>query len=192
MFEVEVEDVKNALCAISQDFKILGYGYTNETGKAEVEFFEPFDCEGVVDFVVTAYNMDPYITTLNTNIAPEKPERPNGSNQGNPEETYTYSSTAEDPNEDQIYYMWDWGDGNYSSWLGTYESGEICTESYSWEKKGSYLVRVKAKDIDGLESDWSDPLEVIMPMGKIVPLFFEFLEKYFPRAYSYITYLLND
>jgi hypothetical protein len=190
-FEVEVDGVKNALCAISQDFILLGYGYTDETGNALIEFFEPYDCEGVVDLVVTAYNMIPYMTTLNTNAAPEKPERPNGSKEGTPEETYSYSSAAEDPDEDQIYYMWDWGDGNYSSWLGTYDSGEICTESYSWNENGTYSVRVKAKDIYGMESEWSDPLEVIMPRVKIVSLFLEFLEQHFPRTYSYIIDLLE-
>ena len=86
-----MEGVKNALCAISQDYTILGYGYTDEMGNVVVEFFEPFDSDEDVDLVVTAYNMVPYITTVGTNEAPDRPERPDGHLQGNPEETYSYS-----------------------------------------------------------------------------------------------------
>ena len=193
-FEVEVEGVKGALCAISRNYELFGYGYTDSSGHVVIEFSEPILPGDDLDFVVTAYNMIPYfdlIAVTGESTPPETPEKPEGPKQGAPEETYSYSSTTEDPDEDQIYYMWDWGDGNYSSWLGPYDSGETCTESYSWNEKGTYSVRVKAKDIYGKESDWSDPLEVIMPRGKIVLLFLEFLEQHFPRAYSYIIDLLD-
>ena len=193
-FEVEVEGVKGALCAISRNYELFGYGYTDSSGHVVIEFSEPILPGDDLDFVVTAYNMIPYfdlIAVTGESTPPETPEKPEGPKQGAPEETYSYSSTTEDPDEDQIYYMWDWGNGNYSSWLGPYDSGETCTESYSWNEKGTYSVRVKAKDIYGKESDWSDPLEVIMPRGKIVLLFLEFLEQHFPRAYSYIIDLLD-
>ena len=67
-----------------------------------------------------------------------------------------------------IYYIWDWGDGNYSDWLGPYESGVVAEASYIWHSYGDFNVRVKAIDdpnsdgnfSDGLESDWSDSLLV--------------------------------
>ncbi|RLF44681.1 MAG: hypothetical protein DRN29_08030, partial [Thermoplasmata archaeon] len=49
-------------------------------------------------------------------------------------------------------------------WLGPYKSGEKIVISHSWNRRGSYEVRVKAKDIYGRESEWSDPLPVKMPL----------------------------
>ena len=76
-----------------------------------------------------------------------------------------------------IFYMFDWGDTS-SGWLGPYESGIICEAIHTWTEKGSYEIKVKAKDINGLVSDWSDPLEVSMPKSKsysnnMLQLFFE-------------------
>jgi hypothetical protein len=60
-----------------------------------------------------------------------------------------------DPDEDQIYYLWSWGDGNISNWEGPYNSGEIVNASHTWSQKGTYLIKVKAKD-QFEESEWSD------------------------------------
>lgn len=63
-FEVDVLGVKDALCAISRDYVLLGYGYTDDSGHAIIEFDEPISDDGDVDLVVTAYNKIPYITSL--------------------------------------------------------------------------------------------------------------------------------
>jgi len=57
--------------------------------------------------------------------------------------------------------MWDWGDGSYSAWLGPFDSGEVISASHAWSK-GSYNIKVKAKDVLGAESNWSDPLILII------------------------------
>ncbi|MCD6108537.1 MAG: hypothetical protein J7J89_03585, partial [Thermoplasmata archaeon] len=59
----------------------------------------------------------------------------------------------------------DWGDGTNSGWLGPYNSGETVEASHSWSEKGEYSIKVKAKDINGLESEWSDPLVISMPLS---------------------------
>ncbi len=104
------------------------------------------------------------------NTPPNKPEKPTGPTSGQPGTEYTYNTSTTDPLGDQIYYTWDWGDGNYSEWLGPYESGGSCEASYTWEEKGDYSIKVKAKDIYDLESDWSDPLPVSMPKTYENPL----------------------
>jgi len=98
------------------------------------------------------------------NNPPQKPARPSGPNSGKPGVQYIYTTSTTDPDEDQIYYMWDWGDGNFSNWLGPYNSGETTSASYTWAQKGNYNIKVKAKDIYGDESNWSDPLAVTMPL----------------------------
>ena len=69
---------------------------------------------------------------------------------------------SEDPDENDIFYLFDWGDGIFEGWLGPHESGSDATYSHTWNKKGTYTIRVKAKDINGVESDWKT-LQVTAP-----------------------------
>ena len=81
-----------------------------------------------------------------------------------------------------MYYLFDWGDESDSGWLGPLESGEEIEASHIWTEKGSYEIKVKAKDIHGAESEWSDPLEVAMPKNKAInPLSLRFLELFIER-----------
>ena len=80
-----------------------------------------------------------------------------------PSDNLTATISASDIDGDNIYYLWDWDDGTFSDWLGPYTSGTNCTETHSWIEQGTYSVRVKAKDTEDAESDWSEPLSVKMP-----------------------------
>jgi agmatine deiminase len=102
------------------------------------------------------------------NNPPEKPQTPTGKTQGKTGTSYLYSTQTSDPDGDQVYYLWDWGDGNTSGWTGPYNSGAIASAQKSWTTKGTYAVKVKAKDIYGAESNWSDPLAVTMPQNLIL------------------------
>ena len=62
-----------------------------------------------------------------------------------------------------LFYYFDWGDGTNSGWIGYYQSGEPCIVSHEWSEQGIYEIKVKAKDIYGQESNWSDPLPITMP-----------------------------
>ena len=59
------------------------------------------------------------------------------------------------------------GDGNYSEWLSPYDSGEICKVAHKWTKRGIYEVKVMAKDEYGMNSNWSKPLIISMPVLNI-------------------------
>ena len=100
------------------------------------------------------------------NNPPEKPLRPSGPNQIKPKVVYSYTSMTTDVDSDNIYYMFDWGDGNRSDWLGPFYSGETVKCNYSWENKGSFEIRVKAKDEHNFFSSWSDPLQVNLSKAK--------------------------
>lgn len=97
---------------------------------------------------------------------PEKPSRPIGVNSGTIKEEYTYVTTSQDPDNDDLWYKWDWGDNTFSEWIGPYNSGESCEINHTWNKRGDYEIRVKARDENGLESKWSDSLVVTMPKNK--------------------------
>jgi hypothetical protein len=73
---------------------------------------------------------------------------------------YTFCTTTTDPDNDDVYYWFDWGDGNNSDWIGPFASGETACVNYSWTQKGTYQIKAKAKDTDGQESPWSDPLSI--------------------------------
>jgi hypothetical protein len=122
---------------------------------------------------------------------PSKPTRPNGPNNGECGIEYYYTSSSIDPDNDNIYYKFDWDDGTNSNWLGPYSSGASINTSHIWEKTGSYNIKVKAKDVNEMESDWSDPLTISMPKlnNRLLDYFINFLENH-PIIYK-ILQLLN-
>lgn len=108
-------------------------------------------------------NFSSFLTVL-VNDPPKIPTI-NGKLKGNPGTSYSYSIITTDPNDDRLYYMIDWDDGNITDWKGTYNSGETVNISHVWSNKGTYFIKVKAKDIHGAESDWSS-FEVKMPKSR--------------------------
>jgi len=112
------------------------------------------------------------------NICPNTPTTPTGPSTGKINEEQTFFTKTIDLDKDSVYYLFDWGDGSDSDWLGSFESGEQCEASHTWETKGDYEIKVKARDVHGLESEWSDPLQVSMPKNKIINLFERFLENH--------------
>jgi len=126
------------------------------------------------------------------NLAPNKPSKPSGPIQGKAGVEYSYTTSTTDPDGDQIYYFWDWGDGNNSGWLGPYTSGATCEAKHSWDAKDNYNIKVKAKDIYGKESAWSDPLPITMPYSYNPMLqFLERLFERFPNAFPILRHLLG-
>jgi hypothetical protein len=128
---------------------------------------------------------EPHVISIVENQPPEIPVI-TGPSQGKPGTIYLFRTSTIDPDGDDVYYIWDWGDGNYSNWLGPFPSGHEVGEKYSWDEEGAYEVRVKAKDIIGLESEWSEPLPLTMPYS-YNKLFMQFLNKLteqFPNTFQ--------
>jgi len=89
-----------------------------------------------------------------TNAPPATPGAPTGPTSGKMGIDYTFSASTTDPEGDDVQFMFDWGDGNYSDW--TTPSSGSGSASHAWYAVGSYDVKVKAKDaVHGGESDWS-------------------------------------
>lgn len=101
------------------------------------------------------------------NHPPLTPSRPNGPSTGKTNREYTYSTSTTDPDDDKIMYMFDWGDGTESRWLGPVDSGEIIQADHEWDTKGIYEIKVKARDINGELSEWSETFSVSMPKYKV-------------------------
>jgi hypothetical protein len=101
------------------------------------------------------------------NDPPNTPEKPSGRTTGRIGVEYTYKTSAVDPDGDQVYYKWDWGDGSFSDWLGPVNSGEEASASHAWSE-GSYNIKVKARDDLELESEWSQSLAVSIPRTRAI------------------------
>jgi PKD repeat protein len=73
---------------------------------------------------------------------------------------YTYTvDPVQDPNGDDVFYLFYWGDGTDSGWVN------VPHASHAWTAVGNYSMKVKAKDSYGALSAWSESLLV-----QIVPL----------------------
>ena len=103
-----------------------------------------------------------------TGEPPLKPSIPSGISEGMHSKSYSYTTSTTDPNSgDQIFYKFDWDDLTPTDWIGPYDSGESASASHKWNKPGSYDIKVKAKDLAGSESVWSDTKTV--EMGNTAP-----------------------
>ncbi len=111
-----------------------------------------------------------FSTKSNTNSPPDKPVKPSGPSSGSAGVSYSYSSHTIDADGDMVYYLFDWGDGSNSGWLGPYASGQEVNASHTWSEMGSYAIKVKAKDTVGAESEWSDTMAVSMPLAYHFPM----------------------
>jgi len=96
------------------------------------------------------------------NQPPSKPIILSAPTFGRPEVQLDFSTVAIDPEVDQIYYMWDWGDGELSGWLGPFASGQTSEAHHTWDESGEFEIKVKAKDSNDAESYWSEPVQIII------------------------------
>jgi len=129
------------------------------------------------------------VNSTATNNPPEKPSKPSGETQGQTGTSYPYSTSAIDPDGDKLEYGWDWdGDDTVDEWDNNnsnyYLSGTPISTSHAWPTDGTYNIKVKAKDIYGEESEWSDPLSITMPKNKgLYFILLDCLERFFPQIY---------
>jgi hypothetical protein len=78
-----------------------------------------------------------------------------GPSRGRPDVEYTFwIELPVHPEGDQMYALWDWGDGTSEEWRGPYDGGTNASASHAWQQRGQYEIRVKLKDESG-EGGWS-------------------------------------
>jgi hypothetical protein len=119
--------------------------------------------------------------------SPTQPTQPVGPTTGIWNVEYSYTSSATEPDGEQMYYLFDWGDGTSSEWLGPYSSGSTVTGTHIWTILGTFNVKVKARDIWGAGSAWSDPLVVTITDNNVpsVPVITGTMEGTPGNAYLY-------
>ncbi len=82
------------------------------------------------------------------NSPPTRPERPSGPSSGLVNTGYTFSTNATDPDGDDIWFLFDWGDGADSGW-------GPASASHAYRRTGTYEICVLAEDEHGAQSNWS-------------------------------------
>jgi hypothetical protein len=127
---------------------------------------------------------DPALSFFETeepqNNPPDKPTI-SGPNTGKPDIEYEFTFLTTDPDNNDVYYYIDWGDGN-GSWIGPYSSGADVVLNHTWSTGKKHTISAKAKDIFNEESNWTT-FEIDLPRNvfSIKSLFLKFLENLLHR-----------
>ncbi len=99
------------------------------------------------------------------NTPPDKPSI-DGRIIGKVGDSYNYIFRSYDNEEDYIAkYIVDWGDGNELIITGPFRSGLQISANHTWAIKGYYIIKAKAIDVYGGESDYAI-FSIGMPKGK--------------------------
>ena len=96
----------------------------------------------------------------NENNPPNTPIKPIGPTFIERGVTYTYNSSASDPDHDQVRLRFDWGDGSVSNWTTFVDSNISISSSHAWSSISTYSISAIAQDKNGTNSSWSPILNV--------------------------------
>lgn len=114
---------------------------------------------GVAEISVRVCNNAP------ANEPPYAPTIPTGPPQAEPNLAIEFETGSYEPESDELYYQWDWDNGEFSGWIGPYSVGDPCLLSHTWTDTGAVEIRVQSKDSWGALSDWSAPKSVHISYG---------------------------
>jgi len=122
--------------------------------------------------------------------APPNPPIIEGSTEGDAGTEYVYKFLIYDPDNNPVQVFVDWGDGT-SGWSYEAASGQRIWLYHTWSEEGTYIIKAKARDVLGEESNWTT-MEVIMPFSYEPPHFhfINWLLERFPNAFPILRYLL--
>jgi hypothetical protein len=130
--------------------------------------FDPVNLlQWTAGYGITPYWPDPILAEI-LNNPPKMPNIPEGSDNGIPGTSYSYSTIAVDPDGDQLKYTFDWGDETEST-TPLINSGVAASASHTWSKAGKYEIRAMTTDSKGGLSQWSASLNVTINTPPVKP-----------------------
>lgn len=136
----------HAICHQEYNFNDFYHSPLDQIGNMDIEY-----CTRIAKLEIAT------LCELAVAEPPEIPTKPEGPEEWIINVETTFYSTTTDPQGNQIYFLFDWGDGNLSDWIGPYNSGETGKASHNWSELGEYEIKAIAKDIYGVQSNWSEP-----------------------------------
>lgn len=96
----------------------------------------------------SGYSSELVHTTGSPNNNPTDPTAPNSPSNGYVNTSYTFNTSASDPDGNALEYQFDWGDGTSSIW-------GAASRSHSWSSAGTFCIRARARDTHEALSGWS-------------------------------------
>ena len=153
MFKAWFADGVDFTCGMTNAALYYLYQYYSGGGNTQY-YYEEYNLLG--DPSVKIWSDSP-----NPDLPPATPNTPSGPTVGVTYVSDAYTVTVPaDPEGQQVFMLWDFGNGNQSNFLGPYNAGDQAQVSYDWQDPGTYNLRVLAMDVNGSKSGWSDPLVV--------------------------------
>jgi outer membrane protein assembly factor BamB len=124
------------------------------------------------------------------NKPPETPKEISGPKYYRLYVEYTYNTNTYDPDGDQLYYKWWWGEGG-TDWCGPYSSNETVEIKITFFYEYPQTIKVIVQDSSHARSDWAE-LEVRVPRDKTIlnSFFLRLLERY-PLLKDVIHFIQN-
>jgi len=146
-------------------------------------------------------SVDIFDTIVSIEFGASSPSKPVGETRIKPGVTYTYESSINTQGDywNKILYKFSWGDGTETEWL------ESATASHSWNRAGSYQIKVKAllthesTDVDDAENiketDWSESIYISLskdtsstgPLNRLI----QYILGKYPNAFPIMRILLG-
>jgi len=138
----------------SKYFCNLNYGWDHYAEYIDMFTFNLFGEPSLNIKGISVENLPPNIPVID------------GQNTGRPDLKYDYHIIVSDPDNDNLYVKWNWGDGTSSDLIGPITSGSEVSGSHIWNTKGSYKISVDIEDEHGLSvTAYKD---VTIPRNKIM------------------------
>jgi outer membrane protein assembly factor BamB len=125
---------------------------------------------------------------VDSNTPPEKPTI-SGSPYCEFEETYILYVSANDTDNNPVSFYIGWGDGAYDN-VGSFASGEPRLLRHNWLKSGNLIIKVKAKDEFGGESNIASLTVSVTKDRAINSFLLKFLDQ-FPLLQKLVLHLIN-
>ncbi len=128
-----------------------------------------FESEGTYNVCLTVEDNEGNVAKAYSTIViseqfpPVTPDSINGPSSAFSGTNSSFSVQTTDPEGDDIQYGWDWNDDDVvDEWTSFYFSGAICSVSHQWNTIGTFSIKVKARDKNYGESEWSPVITVIV------------------------------
>lgn len=107
--------------------------------KARLKVYRDIDDDGEPDCLYCEDESDGNFSIIN---GPYPPEKPIGPAAGRINVSYTYETSTEHHIEHiPIKFMFSWGDGTNTSWIGPFAAGDPVSCNHTWSEFGEYEVK---------------------------------------------------
>ena len=148
------------------------WNFDDKETSTEPNPIHTFSEEGKYNVRFSVTDNEDHMTTIYSTIIISFEEAPSvpvidGPSYGKVGEEILFSAVSYDLKGDEISYSWDFGDNTQIAWTDWYEANQTCTIMHNYSSTGTYTVCVKAKDIHGCESEWSD--EIVIQINESIP-----------------------